>query len=294
MRKHILVWSLLGSMVLLCHPMKAQEREIREADHFWRKRVVNRISLIEKFNKPLVAHSASFYGDGNGKYSETDGIVVSLISGVKAGKYVAYHPDSWDKTLEYPDLRARMREFEGQLINESDNDWETDDYMASDDFTVDEDPFIDADTVFANDWPFEEVNPAVDNAETASYDDSEIDYYPYEQVLHVVEDWIFDKGQSEMVQRIDFFEIIWVDPSGVLPESVLARFKWKEVKPQLEQTSCQNRFNDAEARSMKEVMALRMFNSLVIHVGNQPVRTLHEAIRRKQELIEFEHHLWSY
>ncbi len=291
MRKKILVLGLIFGSCLLSSQSIAQERKIRESDHFWRKRVVNRISLIEKVNQPLVRHAASFYGGEEGKFTETNGIVVSLINGVKQGKYVAFHPDSWDEELDYTALRSRMMEFDQDVqgtdnFDESNNEFEADDFDYSD-------PFADSSVVREEDeWPFEDVEPA--SAEQVAMEENKIDYYPYEQVIHMVEDWIFDKGQSEMVQRIAFFEIIWVDPAGILPERVLARFKWEDVKPQLGNTQCYNRFNDAHARSMKEAMALRMFNSLVIHVGNEPVRTLHEAIRRKQELVEFEHHLWSY
>ncbi len=289
MRKHILVLGLIFGSGFLSVQTMAQEREIREADHFWRKRVVNRISLIEKVNQPLVRHAASFYGGSEGKFTEMNGIVVSLINGVRDGKYQAYHPDDWDQVMDYSALRARMNEFELDLqgpddLEGSNNVLETDDFEYTD-------PFANSDSSREDEWPFEDIDET--NAEPVQ-EDTPIDYTNYEKVIHMVEDWIFDKGQSEMVQRIEFFEVIWVDPAGILPERVLARFKWDEIKPQLEQTQCSNRFNDAEGRSMKEAMALRMFNSLVIHVGNQPVRTLHEAIRRKQELVEFEHHLWSY
>ena len=75
------------------------------------------------------------------------------------------------------------------------------------------------------------------------------DLAPYEEVMHIVEDYIFDKNTSSMQQRIDFFEIIWVDPTGALPEKVLARFMWKDVREQLDQTMWKSRFNDVEARS---------------------------------------------
>ena len=77
----------------------AQERKIRDADVFWKKRVVNRISLIEKINKPLVAHASSYFGEDD-RYKETNGIVASLINGVKQGKYAAIHPDNWGSPAE--------------------------------------------------------------------------------------------------------------------------------------------------------------------------------------------------
>ena len=110
----------------------------------------------------------------------------------------------------------------------------------------------------------------------------------------MVEDWIFDKNTSSMVQKIDFFEVVWVDPTGTLPEKVLARFKWDDVKEQMDATMWKTRFNDAEARSVKVIFELRIFHGFFINVGGEPIRTLAEAERKRQELIEFESYLWSH
>lgn len=270
-----------------------QERYIRQEDKFWAKRVVNRISLIEKINAPLVYHESGYY-TGEGKFSETKGIVVSLLNGLKEEKYVAYHPDDWSITMNYAEVRKKMTEFDA--VFESENDWEEDedqgdstgyDFSTSDGF--------EQDSANKEDWPFENWDNNPENQSVASaVQEAPVDYSAYEQVIHMVEDWVFDKGGSELVQRIDFFEIIWQDPAGVLPERVLARFRWKDTKEQLDQTMWKSRFNDAESRSIKEVMTLRLFNSIMINVGDRPIRTLHEAIQKKRELIEFEHNLWSY
>ena len=190
-----------------------------------------------------------------------------------------------------------MSEFESDM-NGVNSQWEEDeeDFAPSDDFFLEsEDDFSQSERDGdANDWPFEELGSGTTSSEEPVYADEPIDHTNFEKVFHIVEDWVFDKGSSEMVQRISFFEILWVDPTGVLPERVLARFKWEDVKSQLEETKWQNIHNEGESKSMKEIIALRRFNSLIIHLGNRPIRSLHEAIAAKRELVEFEHNLWSY
>ena len=304
-------YGILGCSFFILFTANGQERKVREADQFWKKRIVHRISLIEKINQPLVHHASSYYTDDS-PYPQTQGIVVSLINGVQEGKYKAYHPDNWRKSMTYPELLSRIKEFERAYLIEdqySDNEAYSDDNFdnndlfdefGNDDFGSKTDDPIDTLGFSDEDWPFEDwrdLNPT-DNTNlpkiNSTEDDESIDYGPYEQVFHIIEDWIFDKGTSETVHETLFFEVIWRDVGGTLPERVLARFKWEDVKGQLDQTAWKNRFNDGQTRSMREIIALRRFNSIMINVGGQPIRTLHEAIRRKQELVEFEHHLWSY
>ena len=280
-------WVLVG-IGLFSLPAFAQERYIRSDDQFWKKRVVNRIPLNEKINKALVFHSSPVYADGSA-YEETNGIVVALLNGVKKNKFVAYHPDDWDRTMDYPAIRHRMRKLDSELEEDQESNWDDDTVMEDEGFSVES-------SWNEDEWAFEEWDDMqVEHQErNLEEPESEINYYPYEQMFHMVEDWMFDKVGSEMVQRISFFEIIWQDPMGTLPDEVLARFKWEEVKDHLEKTQWKNRFNDGEDRSMKEVMALRIFNSIMINIGDQPIASLHEAIRRKEEMIAFEHNLWSY
>ena len=64
---------------------------------------------------------------------------------------------------------------------------------------------------------------------------------------------------------------------------------------QLDETQWKNRNNDAEYRSMREVIELRMYHSFIIDVsGNESVLTLNDAEYRRNQLVEYEHHLWHY
>lgn len=299
MIKQVLILSLLLSIVVAGF----SQPSIRSEDHFWRKRIVNRIPLTEKMNRGLIFHESSFYGN-DGKYQEKDGLIATLMNGVKDGKYVAYHPENWDKIMNYEDLVARMGEFDEALTG------------AEDDFGDDETEAFDIDEAAesewgsAEEWTLGEEDDTFDETDewATPFDESlgdaregqdefgeqEPDLAQYEQVIHLVEDWIFDKTRSDMLQVPSFFEVIWTDPTGSLPEKVLARFAWKDVKQQLDIAQWKSRFNDAEARSLKEAFELRLFHSIMINVGGQPIMSLQEAERRRQEIIEFEHHLWSY
>ncbi len=256
---------------------------VRNDDRFWAKRVVMRLDLREKINRPLIHHASSYYGQE--KYVEQKGLITALVNGLKRQEYLAYYPYDWEKTLDYKALLLRMEEFEQALIGEGQS--------------LDEMPLasgeLDEFGIAEADWGgFEDENLEEETYIPASSAEALPDLSNYEESFHIVEDWIFNKARGSMQQNIDFFEVIWTDPSGLLPEKVLARFRWADVKGILARTEWKNKFNDAETRSVKEVMELRIFHSYLISVGGVPVKSLPEAERRKLEMIEFEHHLWSY
>ena len=276
-----ILWIWLG---LMATQVFAQPK-VRTEDHFWRKRVVNRISLVEKVNRPLVYKESSYFS-GDRTFTEDQGIIESLINGMKKGKYIAYHPDDWNQKLTYEDVVSRMRDFEQALVVEED--------VWGEEESIIEEPQKQPQE---NEWAYEDQQDWGRDYQTSTEQEpapKPLDFAPYEEVVHMVEDWIFDRTQSRMIYQIDFFEVIWTDPTGMLPEKVLARFKWEDVKEQMDQTKWKTRFNDASALSMKQAFDLRIFNGIVINVGGEPINSLAEAARRRQEMIEFEHHLWSY
>jgi len=316
--------ALLALPLIWAGDLSAQ-LDIRREDHFWRKRVVQRLDLGEKINQPLVQAESNYYRASGSKFPEADGIVRSLINGLKTGEYVAYHPEDWDHQLNYEDIMARMREFEqaggGFGFEEpapegesSEEGPEPEDPFADPFAPVDgeEDPFApmeddDWDSGEGDDLREEDtwetgfdtgeapsVNDDMGGPATSSSGGYEPDMLAYEESFHIVEDWIFDRNRSMMVQQIDYFEVIWTDPMGTLPEKILARFLWEDVKEQLDHTQWKGRFNDAENRSIAEAIELRIFHAYPISVGGEPISTLEEAEKRRLEMIEFEHHLWSY
>lgn len=283
MKKIMFLMSMLVLGVSQVSMLYAQV-PVRNEDRFWAKRIVMRMDLEEKINRPLVHHASAYYGQD--KYTEKNGMVAALINGLKRQEYLAYHPYDWNETLDYESLLKRMEAFEQALTGESESLDEA--IIASND--LDEFDLVEDEWGGFEDENLPEINDSKANQNTAALPDLS----NYEQSFHIVEDWIFNKARASMQQNIDFFEVIWTDPAGLLPEKVLARFRWEDVKDILARTEWKNRFNDAELRSIKEVMELRIFHAYPISVGGEPVRSLSEADRRKLEIIEFESHLWSH
>ncbi len=282
--------------------------KVRPEDYFWKRRVVNRIPLNEKINQPYVVHEASYYGDSS-PFRENDGLVASLIHGLKDGRYLAYDPYDWERVMTYEEVYKRMLDNEQAITGEEEYTTDEDASLTDiemferaeeegygDEWTDDGSGGLGADEEDL--WGDEDLwgEPVEEEVATAaaSVEKQEIDLFNYEQVFHLVEDWIFDKTRSMMVQEIDFIEIIWVDPSGLLPETVLARFRWEDVQDQLRHTQWKNRFNDANSHSIAQALTLRLFHGFFINIGGTGITTLWEAERRRQEIVEFEHHLWSY
>ncbi len=297
MRKYVLV-----SLICVLFSVEAlAQNPPRIEDHFWRRKVVNRIDLNEKINAPLIDRENKFYTD-NSQYTSKSGLIMALFDGLKQGKFVAYHPDSLEKPLSYEDVLARIQEIEGSLSGEDDFDSGFDDGFGDDggdgggfdDFSG-EDEWGFGDDGFGDDGLGDDLSGGDDPFAAGPADaGAEFDSAPFENVVHFVEDRIFDKTRSDMVYDIQFIEIIWTDPGETLPEKPLCTFAYKEVMETLDQAQWKNRFNDAEYKTLKEVFEMRLFHSFIINVSGVGVQSLPEAEQRRQKLVEFEHHLWSY
>lgn len=274
----------------------------RSEDHFWRKKIVNRIDLTEKMNAPLIARENRFYAES--QYSGKDGIVMALFNGLKQGDYVAYNPDSLTVSMSYQDVLRKIQDFEGSVLGEEDafdeedvdggfddgfDEGDFDDFSGEDDMFED-DGFGDFEDEFGEDLG----DDLGEEGEGAEEDLGEFDTGPFENVIQFVEDVIFDKTRSEIVHNIEFIEIIWTDPGETLPDKSLCVFRYEDILGTLENTQWKNRFNDAEYRTLKEIFDLRLFHSFIIEVSGVGVTNLDEAEVRRQQLTEFEHHLWSY
>lgn len=294
MRKYVL---LSFFCALCCAEMLAQNPP-RIEDHFWRRKVVNRIDLNEKINSPLIKRESLFYGEG-GQYEERDGLVMTLFHGLQKGDFVAYHPDSLKVPLSYEEVRSRIQVFEGSLTGSFDDGFGDpaegggfESFSGEDDWGS-EDWGVGGSGAGSEDFDdFGTPAGGVGGAEVAST--GEFDPGPFENVIHFVEDRIFDKTRSDMVYDIQYIEIIWTDPGETLPEKRLCTFRYKDILPYLEKAQWKNRFNDAEYKTMREVFELRLFNSFIINVSGEGISSLQEAEYRRQKLVEFEHHLWSY
>lgn len=184
--------------------------------------------------------------------------------------------------MTYDDFVAKANEIDPGM--ESDTAWESvPDWEIDIDGEEGEDPFL---VEEGDNDPFE-TGDMVSSEE-------ELDLSPYEMVIEIVEDRIFDKNRSDMVYDIQFIRVVWVDPMETLPDKLIAVFKYDEVVNTLEETMWVNNHNDAEARNLREILELRNFNGYAINVSGRGVRSLPEAQFRANQLVEFEHNLWSY
>ena len=272
------------------HPyLEASRIPPRLDDHFWRRKVVNRIDLDEKINAPLrEVEDMAIYGQTS--YSETQGIVAALMNGLKSGKYLAYKSDSLDKSLTYDDVIKMAQEIEGDGGGGGDDDWDDDgggfdDFDAGDDFGDDD----------FGDGGFDDLEGDTDPfGGGGSSDEEEFSLAPFETVIEFIEDRIFDKNRSDMVYDIQYIRMVWVDVAETLPDKNFIVFKYSDILETLEDTQWKNKYNDAEYRNLREIFELRLFNSVIFNVSGRGVKTLAEADFRRNQLVEFEHNLWSY
>jgi hypothetical protein len=264
----------------------AQEVKIREEDNFWRRRVVKRIDMNEKINQPIHNHALDVMT--NGKYAERNGLIVALLNGAEKGDFLAYNPDT-GKPMDWQTLFARMKE-QGGI-------WE--DNNAEIAFAEEDDKSGNTFASWNEEIEEQEKSSFLSYAKKQKYApqkamNQQINYTPYEQEFQIVEDWIFDKNRSVMAYNIDYFQVIWSDPTGISRDKVLANFRYKEVETLLEKTQWQNRMNEAETRNMKEIFDLHIYHGIVINVSGREVQTLYESQKREQEMIDYEHNLWNY
>ena len=274
------------------HPLlEASRIPPRVEDHFWRRKVVNRIDLEEKINKPLrEVESRSIYGpDDYAAFGERDGIVMALINGLKSGKYLAYHPDTLQKALTYDEVLAWANKIKG---DEPADNWgggeEGDEFDAGGDSGGDEFGMEGGDE-FGDEMPEGDSAPGAGKG-----GDDEFDTTPFETVIEFIEDRIFDKNRSDMVYDIQYIRLVWVDISETLPDKNFVCFRYSDILDTMEDTQWKNKFNDAEYRNLREIFELRMFNSVIYNVSGRVSNSLEEADFRRSQLVEFEHHLWQY
>ncbi len=238
---------------------------VRKEDHFYKRLVVQRMDLDEKINRPFrgVLRHPSDQGGANG-------LVQTLLSALEEGAIKAYDPDDLSRAMSYEEVVRRMKSFEQALRGSP----ILDDYAyLPDSLETDDSDILNLD---------------------ADMEEENKDLGPYESVVQWTEDWIFDKNRGVMVKQIRHIQLIWTDPGETLPEKYLAVFEYGEAREVLEEARWHNRFNDAEHRSLKEAFDLRLFHSYIINVSGNGVRELAEAEKRRLQLVEFEHHLWSY
>lgn len=284
MKKEIqlLVLFIFGSGMLLFSNAQVYDKDhrSREDDHYQRNLVVNRIDMTEKVNQPMVeAEDMSLYNYN--KYGERNGLIAALMNGLESGKYLAYDPDSLNKTLTWNDVSFRLAKIGGNPYEPKDD---IPDYDPE--FPEDDDFFPDSDDLSFEPDPFEaegDVDP-----------DASMDFAALETVVEFIEHRIFDKNRSEQMRDIQYIRLVWVDPGETLPDQNFICLKYDDVLETLEDTQWKNRFNDAESRNMREIFELGLYHAFITNISGRGVRSLEESEYRRNQLLDFEHHLWSF
>jgi hypothetical protein len=276
----------------------------RVEDHFWRRRVLMRIDLKEKINRPLIRseirESSGMYASSEQQYGNRQGLIRALLDGFRDVKYGGYKPDSLDGAITYEEMMARLRKLvggqamqqqTGQPAQEGSTEPqpEADPFGGGDDF---------GDDFGGDDFGGDDFGSAgdIDAAPATENDAATEDLLAgCNAILEVVEDRIFDKNKSDMYYDIHYIRIIWVDPEGIYPITPpMVAFKYDDVRDILNDTQWKNWYNDADNRSMMEIFELRLFHGFIVDVSGATSRTLDEAEKRRQQMIEFEHHLWEF
>lgn len=256
----------------------------RPDDHFQRNLVVNRIDLNEKINKPLVATTdGALYS--NVRYPETNGMIAALINGLKSGKYLAYDPDHLNQSMTYEDV---VKKAQSKTV---DQDYE-EPLDPEEEWIIDEE--IDSEVMEAESDGLKEGGYNSASSGNAQSLEGDFSLAPYESVVEFIENRIFDKNRSAEIFDIQYIRLVWVDPGETLPDENFICLKFSDVLETLEATQWKNAYNDAEDRNMREIFEERIFNGFVINVSGRGVRTLEDAEFRRNEMLNFEHHLWSY
>lgn len=279
MKTNLIVGMLIGILSGTVLPTSAQFAP-RSEDHFWRRKVVNKIDLTEKINQPIVMKEADNYKQYH-QGQEKRGLVTALMEALKANKISAYSTDSLDKQMDYTQVLALLNEAKGVPApsEETDPEEDIDDTFGSEFYDMED--------------PEGTTEPAAPLGEISFGGD---EYAPLENYIMFVEDRIFDKNRADMVYDIQYIQLYYVDPGGILRDRAICTFKYNEAMTILEETQWKNKFNDAEYRNMREMFELRLFNSYIVNVSNinYGVQSLEEAAYRKEQIVEYEHHLWSY
>lgn len=253
----------------------------RVEDHFWRKKVLERIDLREKLNYSLKYKESPLYTKG--KYGETKGIVYALINGYKDGKYIGYQFGALQKPVTYKEFERMMYET-GSVTPGGGGDTGGDEEEEFEDEGGDEmeegqaEQTADGQTTGDN---LQSNNTQGDPAIAA-----------YEDYIGIIEDRIFDKNKSDMYYDIQYICLYKTDDikGGYQPQVC---FSYKDVMDILDDTQYKNPKNDAEYRSIKEVIELRMFKSVIEELSGEEL-DLKMAEKRNNQMIEFEHYLWEF
>ena len=273
----------------------------RYEDHFWRRRVCQVIDLNEKENQHLKQGQlklGTFYRPEDLKdkflfpaerkndfqYKVNGGIVTALLTAFKAKKIEGYDPKNLDASIDYDAMMKIMMGGPAPSTTPSTDPKSIESTPAE--TTEEGDP--DEEEIPEEDAAEEDVIEASSNTESEDEALTQLKEY-----IEVIEDRIFDKNKSDMYYDIQY--IIFTRVKEGLEDNRVVAFRYDDkVKEVLNSTIWQNKQNDAEYRSMKEILEMRNFNSWInILSGNSP-SSLEDSDKKRLQMVEFEHNLWEF
>lgn len=274
----------------------------RLEDHFFRRRVRFRIDFQEKVNRPMnQSENTKLYDEksrifnslppdqGQFKFEHRKGIIAALMDMFYDGEIVGYDPFKLDTPYMQEQFNAWFQEQTsegggggggGEAFAEGEGGEEDD--FGFDDFGDEED--------MGGEEEAETPGDVLQGVDTSGIGR---DYSKFIKAIDVIEDRIFDKNKSAMHYDVHYI-ILSIVNSAMIERSAIA-FKYDEVKDVvLDRCQWKNPYNDAQYKTLKEIFEFRLFNGIITELSGSGMNSVDEADKRRKQLVEYEHNLWSF
>jgi hypothetical protein len=272
----------------------------RAEDHFHRRKILMRIDLREKLNRPIIHRQGSTYDAASNSFRYNQGLISALLSAYESGEVMGYVPDTLSQPLTWDAFAAAFRRVgtspEAQRAEAEAFPTEPSEpgFGFGDETGLDFPDETDFEPEPTDNLSF--VNAAGNPRDASGFtaEDRQNMVASFASYIEVVEDRIFDRNRSDMYHDVQYVRLVYVDPEGILPDRAFVSFRYQDLSDLLANTRCNNRWNDAEYRSMRETFDQRSFHAFIISISGNDMLTLDQSAQHQQRLTEFEHNLWEY
>ena len=296
----------------------AQAQRPREDDIFWSRRIIMRIDLNEKFNAPLnkIVPDDQRFGQ---RYPMKEGMVRALMKAYLRGQLRGFDPNDYspqskdDVVKKLTDWNLGTQLPEPVTANEPVKQKKYYDEDDDDKDPLSESGSDDSEEIAEHEEDYGHIEDISEELNSGNpfekKPEQDIDTYDVlkklkateneliagtDVIIELVEDWMFDKNRSSTYRDLQYVRIMWVDPEGKLPFKPIVAFKYSDIEPILAQVQWTNPQNDAAHMSVKDALNFRNFTGIIVNMSGKNIRDKREAERKRDMLVEFEHHLWQY